>query len=99
MLRKEYEGLRLDVIAEVKRAFVALQGAQARQELTQEGYRIVSELAASVAERVKAGAVSPIEETRAEVARSLAAADVERTASELAEARQELAKAMGIATP
>jgi len=96
VLRLGYESLRLNVIAEVTQAFILLQGAHKQLELTKEGYRIASQLSSSVAERVKAGAISPIEETRARVTLSLAATDVERATREVETAQQELARSMGI---
>jgi len=99
LLRRDYEALRLNLVSDITRAFITLQGMQKRLELTREGYRIASMLSSSVAERVAAGAVSPIEETRARVTLAVAATDVERAVKEVEEARQELAKSIGFTSP
>jgi cobalt-zinc-cadmium efflux system outer membrane protein len=99
LLRRDYEALHLNLVSDITRAFITLQGMQKRLELTREGYRIASLLASSVAERVAVGAVSPIEETRARVALAFASTDVERALKEVEEVRQELSKAIGFTAP
>lgn len=99
VLRRDYESLSLNVVAGTRRAFITLLGAQKRLELTREAHRIASLLASTVHERVVAGAVSPIEETRAKVALSMAMTDVERAARDVEEARRGLAAAIGETTP
>lgn len=99
VLRREYEIARFDVVADVKRAFIIFLSAGKKLELNREAHRIATLLAAAVSDRVAAGAVSPIEETRAKVALAVSSADVERTAGELETTRRELAAAMGESTP
>jgi cobalt-zinc-cadmium efflux system outer membrane protein len=99
VLAAEQERLRLDVATEVARAFTGLLGAQERLRLTHEGYELAAELAKTAAERVAAGAVSPIEETRARVELAGVAGDLERARGEVEAARVTLAAAMGSPTP
>lgn len=99
VLRRDVEALRLDVIAEVRRAHVGLLGAQRRLDLAREGHDIAARLAGTAAAQVAAGSVSPIEETRAKAALAVAAAEVLRSGREVEETRQELGRAMGIPRP
>jgi outer membrane protein, heavy metal efflux system len=99
VLRRDYRGARLDAIARVRSAFVFLLGAQERLSLAREGRGIASRLADATSERAAAGAVSPIEETRARVALSLAETEVARAAREASAARRDLAAAMGLPEP
>jgi cobalt-zinc-cadmium efflux system outer membrane protein len=99
VLRHDYAIARIIVTADVKRAFVNFLSAAKKLDLNREGHRIATLLATAVSDRVAAGAVSPIEETRAKVALAVSSAEVERTARELEAARRVLAAAMGEATP
>lgn len=71
----DYEAARIDVLTEVSRAFTDVLAAQETVGLTEETTRLVEQVQQSVGIRVVAGVVSPIEETRANVA--LAAVRVE----------------------
>lgn len=75
----DYETVRMDVLTEVSQAFTDVLTAQETVALTDETSRLVEQVRQSVAARVVAGVVSPIEETRASV--------------ELASVRVELARA------
>jgi len=99
VLRRDFEITRFDVVADVKRAFVHFLSAGKKLELNREAHKIATLLATAVSDRVAAGAVSPIEETRAIVVLAVSSAGVERTAREVETARRELAAAMGEATP
>ena len=99
VLRRDLEIARLDVAAAVKRAFINVLSARKKQELNLEARGIAELLAAAAADRAAAGAVSPIEETRAKVALAVASADVERSVGELVSARRELASTMGESAP
>ena len=99
VLRRDFDIARFDVVADVKRAFVNFLSAGKKLALNREAHKIATQLATTVSDRVAAGAVSPIEETRARVALAVSSADVERTAREVETARRELAAAMGEATP
>lgn len=99
VLRRDFEIARFDVVADVKRAFINFLSAGKKLELNREAHKIATQLATAVSDRVAAGAVSPIEETRARVALAVSSTDVERTAREVETARRELAAAMGEPTP
>jgi len=71
----DYETARIEVFSYVTRAFFDVLAAQETVALTERTMQAVNEVRQSVSERVAAGAVSPIEETRAEI--SLAAVRVE----------------------
>jgi cobalt-zinc-cadmium efflux system outer membrane protein len=99
VLRRDHEIARSNVVADVKRIFINFLSAAKKLELTREAHRIATLLASAVSDRVAAGAVSPIEETRAKVALAVSSADVESTAREVEAIRRELAAAMGESTP
>ncbi len=64
----DYEARRLEVLTAVTKVFVATLAAQEQVTLAQEQVRLAEEMVQTVARQVKAGAVSPVEETRAQVA-------------------------------
>jgi len=99
VLRRDFEIARRNVVADVKRAFINVLSAEKKLELNREAHRLATLLADAVSERVSAGAVSPIEETRARVALAFSSTDLERTAREAETARRELAAAMGETAP
>lgn len=99
VLRRDFEIARFDVVADVKRAFVNFLSAGKKLELNREAHKIATQLATAVSDRVAAGAVSPIEEARANVALAVSSADLERNVREVETARRELAAAMGEAKP
>jgi len=66
----DYETKRLDVFTEVSKTFVEVLAAQKRLELKEKLVNLSKETLNTVSERVKAGKVSPVEETRAKVALS-----------------------------
>jgi cobalt-zinc-cadmium efflux system outer membrane protein len=91
----DYEATRLDVLTQVTQAFVEVLSAQERLALTAELMRLAEQVLNTVAERVKAGKVSPVEETRARVALSTSRIAVERSQRELDAARKRLAAIWG----
>jgi cobalt-zinc-cadmium efflux system outer membrane protein len=95
----DYEATRLDVLVQVTQAFVEVLSAQERLRLNMELVRLAEQVLRTVAERVKAGKVSPIEETRARVALSTSHIALERSQRELDAARQRLAATWGGSTP
>ena len=99
VLQHESDIVRLNVVADVKRGFINALSARKKLELNREGHRFAELLASGVTGRVSAGAVSPIEETRARVVLAVSSANVERSALEFEAARRELAAAMGESTP
>jgi cobalt-zinc-cadmium efflux system outer membrane protein len=98
-LGRDQHSVRFDVMSAVMRAFVTLQGAQRKMALAQEAEALAASLKSIAGERVAAGAISPIEATRANVAFSLALADSGRAARDVETARRELSAAMGEPNP
>lgn len=95
----DYESKRLDLFTEVAGAFADVLGAQRRVELAEETVAIAGEVATAVSERVKAGAASPVEETRAKVALSSVRIELERARQALGTARKRLAWTWGSTKP
>jgi cobalt-zinc-cadmium efflux system outer membrane protein len=95
----DYESQRANVLADTTKAFVATAAAQEQLALAEELLRLASRSVSAVDRQVKAGASSPVEETRAQVA--LGQAQVERTlrARELEAARFALAASWGSTAP
>ena len=91
----EYSAKLLDLVAEVKIAFHGLLAAQRMDSLASEKVRLAQEVYNTVVERVKAGKVSPVELSRAEVTLSMAEIETGRASAELKAARQALAKLWG----
>lgn len=99
VLLRDFEITRLNVVADVKRAFINVLSAGKKLGLNREAHRLARLLADAVSDKVAAGAVSPIEETRAKVALAFSSTDLERTAREVESSRRELAAAMGESEP
>lgn len=99
LARWDRESLRLDVASRATRAFVDVLYAQRRVELADQTVRVAEELRSTVAARVEAGKVSPIEETRAEVALASETIERDRAATELLTARSRLAATWGSTNP
>jgi cobalt-zinc-cadmium efflux system outer membrane protein len=95
----EYEAKRADVAAEVAKAFVEVLSAQDRLTLAEEFSRLAKEVLSAVAGRVEAGKISPVEETKASVALSIAGIDLERARLAIEGARKRLAATWGSAKP
>ncbi len=86
----DYEAARIDVLTQVTQVFVEVLSAQERLRLHLELVRLAEQVLRIAAERVKAGKVSPVEETRAQVALSSSRIAAERTQRELDAARARL---------
>jgi cobalt-zinc-cadmium efflux system outer membrane protein len=95
----DYEATRLDVLTEVTQAFVGVLSAQERVALNAELVRLGEQVFSTVAERVKAGKVSPVEETRARVELSTSRIALERAQRDLEAARKRLVATWGGSTP
>ena len=95
----DLESRRLDVAGHTTHAFLDVLAAQRRVELAAASVALAEEVRSTVAARVEAGKVSPIEETRAEVALAMEHIERERTASDLIGARSRLAATWGSTTP
>ena len=91
--------VRLEVLSETAIAFVSVLGTQRRIQILDEHIAAIDKLAPLLQRRVEAGASSPAETGRAEVASALVRADRERLQATLSSARRELAVLMGDTTP
>ena len=87
--------LRLDVGHQVRTAYTAVLATEESLRLAEEALALTRSVSDTVAERVRAGAASPIEKTRAAVRLHGVAAEVERARREVAIARADLALAVG----
>jgi len=95
----DYETARIDVLTEVSRAFTDVLAAQETVALSDETTRLVTQVQENVAARVAAGVVSPIEETRANVALAAVRSEAARARRMLVANRARLALLWGNATP
>lgn len=95
----DYETKRLEVLTRVSQAFIDVLSAQNHLALTEETVRLAEQVAKTVSERVNAGKVSPIEETRANVALSSIRIELNRANRALEAARKFLAAAWGSTAP
>lgn len=95
----DYETKRLDVFAEVTKAFVDLLAAQQKLDLMRDIFNLAEQVFKTVSGQVKAGKVSPIEETKARVALSIVSIEKEQVGSELVNARRHLAATWGSTSP
>ena len=95
----DYETKRLDVFAEVTKAFVDLLAAQQKLDLMRDIFNLAEQVFKTVSGQVKAGKVSPIEETKARVALSIISIEKEQVGSELVNARRHLAATWGSTSP
>lgn len=86
---------RLEVGHQVRKAYTAVLAAEQSLGLTEEALALARSFSATVAEKVRAGAASPIEETRAAVRLHSAGAELERARREAALARAELGISVG----
>jgi cobalt-zinc-cadmium efflux system outer membrane protein len=94
-LGAQAEVRRLEVGHQVRKAYIAVLAAEQSFALTGESLSLARAFAETVAEKVRAGAASPIEETRAAVRLHGAAAEIERARREVVLARAELTLAVG----
>ncbi|HEX9210985.1 MAG TPA: TolC family protein [Bradyrhizobium sp.] len=93
------KAIRLEVLSETAIAFLSVLGAQRRIQIFDEQITAIDRLTPLLRRRVEAGASSPAETGRAEVASALVKADRERFKATLASARRELAVLMGDPAP
>jgi len=91
----DYETARIDVFSHVTRAFFDVLAAQETVALTERTMQAVGEVRQSVSARVAAGAVSPIEETRAEISLAAVRVESEQARYLLGAARARLAATWG----
>ncbi len=94
----DYEVRRIETLTQVSQAFTETLAAQQRLLLAEELVGLAEEVARTVSERVKAGKVSPIEETKANIALSSVRIERERARLALEAARKRLATTWGSTT-
>jgi len=87
--------VRLEILSETAIAFVSVLGAQRRIQVLDDQIAATDRLSPLLKHRVEAGASSPAETGRAEVASALVRADRERLRASLSSARRDLAVLMG----
>ena len=95
----DYETRRIDVLTQVTQAFVEVLSAQERVRLNEDLVRLAEQVLNTVAARVRAGKVSPVEETRFQVALSTSRIGLERAQGDLEAARKRLVTTWGGSTP
>ncbi len=92
----DYEAARIDVLTQVTHAFIDVLVAQEMVTLTAQTTRLVEQVQQSVGARVVAGVVSPIEETRADVALATVRVESNRAIRLLESGRRRLASQWGL---
>src|SRR5699024_6941844 len=80
-------------------SFTALLSAQEKLALAQQLMRLAQQVVTTVSKRVQAGKISPVEETKAQVALSSVSIEFTRDKQELKAARKRLAAIWGSTTP
>jgi len=95
----DYEAKRLDVYADVAKAFVEVVGAQERVALSTELVELAQQAVTRVSTRVRAGKDSPVEETKATVTLHMTRLELERARRDLEGARKRLAALWASTTP
>ncbi len=91
--------LRLEIASETATAFLAVLGGQRKVQVYDTQVRALDRLLPRLRERVEAGASSPAEIGRAQIAADLVRAERERARTATAIARRELAALMGADAP
>lgn len=91
--------VRLEVLSETTTAFVAILGAQRRAQILEQQVAALDRLTPLLQRRVDAGASSPAEVLRGQVAANLVRVELQRARTALSTARRELAILMGDGTP
>jgi len=94
----DYEAKRADVLTQVTQAFIDVLAAQQRLALTQQTHDLANQTTVTTAARVQAGKVSPVEETKAKVARASVQIELMHARKELEAARKRLAAGWGSTT-
>jgi Outer membrane protein len=95
----DYEAKRADVLTQVTQAFIDVLAAQQRLALTKQTHELANQTTVTTSARVQAGKVSPVEETKAKIARASVQIELMRAQKELEAARKRLAAGWGSTTP
>jgi cobalt-zinc-cadmium efflux system outer membrane protein len=96
---KEFEARRLELIARVANVFTEVLAGQEQLRLAEESQQLAQRVVDTVARRVQAGKVPPIEETKVGVAFSATRIALGQAQRELSAARQRLALLWGESSP
>ncbi|MFZ2447451.1 MAG: TolC family protein [Syntrophobacteraceae bacterium] len=99
LARWDYEAKRLDVLTEVAKNFVEVVAAQEKVALSEDLLKLSEQVFHTVSERVKAGKVSPLEETKSGVELANARMELDKAGSTLKGARKRLANKWDQAEP
>lgn len=94
-----YEAKRLDVFTKVVKRYVDVLATQRKLAVAEKAFDLAQQFHQTVSQQVKAGAVSPIRETRASAEQSSARVDLRRAESALNKARIALAQVLGLTEP
>jgi len=95
----DYERARLDVILLTTQTFIKLVADHERFEIAQDTFDLARELSKSVRNRIDAGQVSPIEQTRADLELSSSQIRLAEAKRKLSITKQRLAATWGNSTP
>lgn len=99
LAEKDYERKRVEVLTGVSKAFIKTLSAQQKLAIAEEMTGLAKQFVKTASERVLAGKVSPVEETKAKVALSLVMVEQERAKLELASSRKSLSSMWGSVSP
>lgn len=99
LARWDYEAARLDVLTRTKQSFVDLLTAQQQLALADASLALAEDTRKAAAERVRAGKVPPLEETKAAVEVANARIGQARARRDVQTARKRLAASWGETTP
>ncbi len=83
----DYEAKRIEILSLVAQRFVDVLTAQRRQVLAGEALALATQVSDAVAKRVQAGKVSPVEETKAQLAQGGAQIELDQARREAISAR------------
>ncbi len=95
----DYEAARIVVLTRVRKAFINVLALQKERDLAENLVGVAESVFESVSRRVKAGAVSPVEESRALVELETSRIDRDQVVRELAIAVRRLAATWGETSP
>lgn len=95
----DYQAKRLDVLTDTAKAFIETLAAQEQIALATDLVRLSERVLYSVSERVKAGKVSPLEETKSGVELANTRIELQRAKSNFKEAGKRLSNTWGQAEP
>jgi cobalt-zinc-cadmium efflux system outer membrane protein len=99
LARWDYEVKRIDVLTQASQTFSAMLSAQEKLALAQQLVRLAEQVVTTVSKRVQAGKISPVEETKAQIALSSVGIELARAEQEFKAARSRLAATWGSTTP